>query len=251
MSQPAGDVDYGVHGTGYNLRRRTDPEIAAHVHRALGPARRVLNVGAGAGSYEPVGRLVVAIEPSTAMIAQRPDPSAPVVRAVAGALPLGDGAVDASMAMVTVHQWPDLTLGLQEMKRVTRGPVVILTFDGPALRQLWLAEYVPELYDVEESRLPSIESVAERWVRTRWSSRCRCPSTAWTDSPRPSTVGPRPSSTRRPGRPVGLELRRSRGPGRSSCSDWPTIWSAGSGTAATVTFVARTTSTGPSGWSSG
>jgi hypothetical protein len=59
-----------------------------------------------------------------------------------------------------VHQWPDLTLGLQEMKRVTRGPVVILTFDGPALRRLWLAEYVPELYDVEESRLPSIETVA-------------------------------------------------------------------------------------------
>jgi SAM-dependent methyltransferase len=160
LSQPAGDVDYGVHGTGYNLRRRTDPEIAAHVHRALGPARRVLNVGAGAGSYEPAGRLVVAIEPSTSMIAQRPGSSAPVVRAVAGALPLGDDAVDASMATVTVHQWPDLTLGLQEMKRVTRGPVVILTFDGPALRTLWLAEYVPELYDVEESRLPGIEAVA-------------------------------------------------------------------------------------------
>jgi hypothetical protein len=34
------------------------------------------------------------------------------------------------------------------MRRVTRGPVVILTFDGDALDRFWLAGYVPELMPI-------------------------------------------------------------------------------------------------------
>ena len=52
----AGDFDYDAGGGGYALQRRTDPRIAALVHAALGEARTVLNVGAGAGSYEPEDR---------------------------------------------------------------------------------------------------------------------------------------------------------------------------------------------------
>ena len=71
--QPAGDFDYERGGTAYAVRRRTDPRIAARVHAALGNARTVLNVGAGAGSYEPTGSTAVtAVEPSAAMRAQRP-----------------------------------------------------------------------------------------------------------------------------------------------------------------------------------
>jgi SAM-dependent methyltransferase len=160
MPTTAGDVDYGRYGLSYAGCRRTDPTIAALVDGALGPATLVLNVGAGAGSYEPVGRHVVAIEPSEAMIAQRPATFGPVIWAVAGALPLVDRSVDASMAMVTVHQWPDPMLGLTEMRRVTAGPVVILTFDPDLVDRLWLSEYVPELYVAESSRYPSIASIA-------------------------------------------------------------------------------------------
>ena len=60
-------------GQDYATRRRPDPRIAAVIDAALGPARTVLNVGAGAGSYEPAGRMVTALEPSAAMIAQRPE----------------------------------------------------------------------------------------------------------------------------------------------------------------------------------
>jgi len=157
--RPAGDVDYARYGSGYAGHRRTDPRIAALVVSALGPAGTVLNVGAGAGSYEPDDRPVVAVEPSPAMVAQRPAGSAPVVRAVAGALPLPDGAVAASMATVTIHQWPDPAAGLAELRRVTVGPVVVLTFDPLALDLLWLAEYSPELYAAESRRYPSIDSV--------------------------------------------------------------------------------------------
>jgi SAM-dependent methyltransferase len=93
------------------------------------------------------------------MRAQRPAHLAPAVSAVAEHLPLDDGAVDAAMAMVTVHQWPDSQRGLREMRRVARGPVVVLTFDGDALDQYWLADYSPELMAAERRRMPSIASI--------------------------------------------------------------------------------------------
>ncbi len=154
----AGDVDYGRHGIGYAHHRREDGRIAAVVHRALGTARTVVNVGAGAGSYEPPDRTVVAVEPSEAMIGQRRPSLGPVVRGVAGSLPFRDGAFDAAMATVTVHQWPDPVAGLRELRRVATGAVAVLTFDPDALDRLWLAEYAPDLYLAERSRYPAIRT---------------------------------------------------------------------------------------------
>src|SRR5690242_9143233 len=70
----SGDVVtvYDTIGHGYTATRRPDVRIAALVDAALGDARTVLNVGAGTGSYEPLGREVTAVEPSAVMIAQRP-----------------------------------------------------------------------------------------------------------------------------------------------------------------------------------
>ncbi|MEA2141758.1 MAG: hypothetical protein QOI64_188, partial [Solirubrobacteraceae bacterium] len=57
-------------GGGYAQQRRPDPRIAARLRAALGDARRVVNVGAGTGSYEPADLDVVAVEPSDVMRAQ-------------------------------------------------------------------------------------------------------------------------------------------------------------------------------------
>ncbi|MFF4618817.1 class I SAM-dependent methyltransferase [Nonomuraea jabiensis] len=156
----AGDFDYDRHGRGYARQRRTDPRIAARVHAALGQARTVINVGAGAGSYEPEDRHVVAVEPSAAMRAQRPRHLAPALDGIAERLPFDDDSFDAAMATVTVHQWSDTEQGLRELRRVSRGPVVILTFDGDALDLLWLAEYAPELIAAERRRYPPIDLIA-------------------------------------------------------------------------------------------
>jgi SAM-dependent methyltransferase len=157
---PAGDFDYEAGGQGYARRRRTDPRIAALVRDALGDARTVVNVGAGAGSYEPEDRYVAAVEPSAAMRAQRPRRLAPAIDATAERLPFDDGAFDAAMATVTIHQWADLDAGLRELRRVSRGPVAILTFDGAALRDFWVDDFVPELIEGERRRFPAIERVA-------------------------------------------------------------------------------------------
>ncbi len=156
----AGDADYGTIGQGDARFRQPDPRIAAAIHAALGEARTVLNVGAGAGSYEPTDRAVTAVEPSAAMRAQRPPHLSEAIDAVAERLPFPDRAFDASMATVTVHQWSDLAAGLGEMRRVTRGPIAILTFDGVALDRFWLTEYAPEVIAVEARRYPAITEIA-------------------------------------------------------------------------------------------
>lgn len=156
---PAGDFDYEANGGGYALRRQPDPRIAALVHDALGDARTVINVGAGAGSYEPLDRHVVAVEPSAAMRAQRPHHLAPALDGTAERLPFDDDSFDAAMAMITIHQWSDLDAGLRELRRVSRGPVVLLTFDGDALLDFWMNDYVPEVVATERERFPTIDHV--------------------------------------------------------------------------------------------
>ena len=156
----AGDANYGVIGAGYTRYRQPEPAIAAIIHAALGDARRVLNVGAGAGSYEPVGRDVVAVEPSASMRAQRPAHLPVAVDAVAEDLPFPDGHFDAAMATFTVHQWPDLDRGLREMRRVTRGPVVVLTCDPDLVQRFWLNDYAPLVLATEAQRYPALDRIA-------------------------------------------------------------------------------------------
>lgn len=157
----AGDADYGVIGPGYSGIRQPDPRIEARVWAALGDARSVVNVGAGAGSYEPYDREVVAVEPSAAMRAERPSTRVAAIDATADHLPFDDDRFDAAMASITVHQWPDLAAGLGEMRRVASGPVVILTFAPEVPESWWQPVYVPELYEVEARRMPPLERIAE------------------------------------------------------------------------------------------
>jgi SAM-dependent methyltransferase len=134
---------YDEIGVGYARHRKPDPRIESAIHAALANARRVLNVGAGTGSYEPLDRQVVAVEPSPAMIRQRPRSAAPCVRGDASSLPFEDGEFDAAMAVLTVHHWPNPQLGLCELGRVANG-VAIFTFEPEIHNTFWLfADYVP------------------------------------------------------------------------------------------------------------
>lgn len=158
---PPGDVDYSDAGLTYASVRQADPRLAARIHCALGPARTVLNVGAGTGNYEPVDRHVIALEPAAAMRAARSAALPPAINGSADAIPLDDCAVDAAMTVLSVHQWTSLREGLSEMRRVTRGPVVVVTFDPAALRGWWLNDYCPEVWDVEARRFPPLDSIAD------------------------------------------------------------------------------------------
>jgi SAM-dependent methyltransferase len=147
-------------GLTYTATRQPDPRIEAAVWAALGDARSVANVGAGAGSYEPRDRSVIAIEPSQAMIEKRPDGAAPVIQGSAEALPLDSDSVDAAMAVFTIHHWQDIRRGLAELRRVARRRIVILTWDKSFTGSFWLTrDYLPELDDWTVGQLPSIDDL--------------------------------------------------------------------------------------------
>lgn len=154
--------DYDAHGRQYARHRQTDPRIAAQVHNALGSAQSVLNIGAGAGSYEPDDRYVVAVEPSAVMRAQRMQQGkVPAVIGYADNLPFDDNSFDACMAMATIHHWPDIAAGLREMRRVAKDTIVVLTFDPSALNKMWNDYYFPAVVAAERKRYPEIGFITE------------------------------------------------------------------------------------------
>src|SRR3954454_22080228 len=153
--------EYDASRATYALTRQTDPSIAAAIERALGNARTVVNVGAGAGSYEAGDREVIAIEPSETMRAQRPPGAAPAIDAYAEDLPLEDDSVDAALAAMAVHHWDDPRRGLAEMRRVARKRAVVFTYDPTQMDALWLVrDYLPEIADHDRERYLGIGELA-------------------------------------------------------------------------------------------
>jgi ubiquinone/menaquinone biosynthesis C-methylase UbiE len=147
-------------GSGYSTRRQPEPRWEAHLTAALEGCEAVVNVGAGAGSYEPRDRRVVAIEPSPTMLRQRPVGASPAVLGVAERLPLADRMADAALAVLTVHHWTDAAAGLAEMRRVAPRQVV-LTWDPSTAHDYWLvADYLPEIA-THESDLATLQTVVE------------------------------------------------------------------------------------------
>jgi len=151
---------YDQIGRQYTSTRRPDPRIAAAILDALGDAPSVINVGAGAGAYEPVGRSLVAVEPSWQMIRQRPRGDAQVVQASAEALPFPAATFDAALAVLTLHHWSDWRCGIDEMKRVARR-LVILTIEPRESDRFWLADaYFPEIVALDRARFPAVDDIA-------------------------------------------------------------------------------------------
>lgn len=158
---------YDSIGRNYARFRQPDRRIAAAIDAALGDCASVVNVGAGAGSYEPRNRSVLAVEPSDVMIRQRPRDAAPCLQGSAEALPLETKSVDAAMAVLSAHHWTDLARGLREMARVARRRVVVLTW-APDSPPFWLtADYFPEMTAYDRQIFPTtavLASLLEREI---------------------------------------------------------------------------------------
>jgi Methylase involved in ubiquinone/menaquinone biosynthesis len=153
-------VNYDELAPDYINYRVPDARIAAMIHRHLAPGSKVLNVGAGQGSYEPTDRDLIALEPSQEMISRRANSCAPAIQGCAEALPFADNSFDASLAILTIHHWRNIRKGLAEMRRVTRGKIIILTWNGD-FGDFWLPDYLPEIAVIDTKLFPSIDQLAE------------------------------------------------------------------------------------------
>ena len=153
---------YDTIGLNYSNLRKPDFRISQRIMTALGDAKTVLNVGAGAGSYEPADRLVTALEPSAQMIRQRAASNATVIQGSAEDIPCDDNSFGASMAILTIHHWSDKERGVMQMRRVTRDKMVFLTYD-PSFVEFWLFDYFPALVTLDEKHMPNI-SMFGKWL---------------------------------------------------------------------------------------
>ena len=156
------DQVYETIGHGYAAARRPDRRIEQMIHAALGDARTVVNVGAGTGNYEPRNRRVVAVEPAVEMLAQRPADASPAVRAVAEALPFRDLAFDAAIAILTLHHWSDLAVGLAELRRVAKRQIILL-FEPALNHRFWLWDYFQQALTLaSDARAPGVANLRDR-----------------------------------------------------------------------------------------
>lgn len=144
-------------GTTYSVTRCTDPIIANQLYAELQGATRILNIGAGTGSYEPADMDLVAVEPSAKMIAQRSADAHRVEQAFAESLPFPDKSFSHAMTVLSMHHWTDRARAFGEINRVTTERFVAITWD-PDAEPFWLTrDYFPEIHAMDVPIFPTME----------------------------------------------------------------------------------------------
>lgn len=150
-------------------RHLTDDGLAAWRdavarHLAPEPGMRLLDLGAGTGSWARAftawfpGLRVVAVEPSAAMRARCV--FRPVLAGDAARVPLDDASVDGAWLSTVVHHVPDLAAAARELRRVVRpgAPVLIRSAFAGRHEAITVFRYFPEAVRVLDS-YPSIADV--------------------------------------------------------------------------------------------
>ena len=155
-------INYDLLAPDYQQYRIPDARIAARINHHIPPGSKVLNVGAGQGSYEPAYCNVTAIEPSREMISRRPPASAPAIEGCAENLPFEDNSFDIALAILTIHHWLDVQKGVRELARVARSKVVILTWNGN-YGDFWLPDYIPQIVTADTGLFPTTDRLSE-WL---------------------------------------------------------------------------------------
>jgi hypothetical protein len=74
-------------------------------------------------------------------------------------------SIDAAMAILSLHHWDgEQRAGVRELRRVARGPVVIVTYDASVSSRMWLlADYMPEVAALDARIFPPLEQIVE-WL---------------------------------------------------------------------------------------
>lgn len=163
------NAKYDDIGTHYSVTRCTDPKIAKQLYAELQGATRIINIGAGTGSYEPDNVELVAVEPSSAMISQRKMGSHRVEQAFAEKLPFENNSFSHAMTVLSMHHWENRALAFSEINRVATEKFVAITWD-PKSAPFWLTrDYFPEIYAMDKVIFPDLEELNEHFDNVKIS----------------------------------------------------------------------------------
>ena len=154
---------YDKIGTHYSTMRQTDPKVAAQLYAELEGATRIVNIGAGTGSYEPANVDLVAVEPSAKMIAQRSADAYPCKQAFAEKLPFEDNSFSHAMTVLSMHHWQDKPSAFNEINRVATNRFVAITWD-PQSEPFWLTrDYFPEIHEMDVAIFPRLDAFQDHF----------------------------------------------------------------------------------------
>ncbi|GAB5399496.1 MAG: class I SAM-dependent methyltransferase [Aureisphaera sp.] len=154
---------YNEIGINYSSTRRTDNRIAEQIHSKLKRGKRILNIGAGTGSYEPENMELIAVEPSEEMISQRKQGSHKAVQAFAEELPFKDQSFTHAMTILSMHHWENKALAFKEIKRTVSDLFVAVTWN-PNSEPFWLTrDYFPEIYKMDQGIFPSLDELSNHF----------------------------------------------------------------------------------------
>lgn len=157
------DAIYDNIGINYSMTRGTDPRIAQQLYAELQDATRIVNIGAGTGSYEPENVDLVAVEPSAEMISQRKVGSHTVKQAFAEKLPFDDNSFSHAMTILSMHHWQNRACAFDEINRVATEKFVAITWD-PDSEPFWLTrDYFPEIHEMDSAIFPGLAELNEHF----------------------------------------------------------------------------------------
>lgn len=160
---------YDEIGANYSVSRCTDPKIMKQLYSELRGATRIVNIGAGTGSYEPEDVELVAVEPSSEMISQRKPVSHRVVQAFAEKLPFRDSSFSHAMTVLSMHHWENRDRAFSEINRVATEKFVAITWD-PNSDPFWLTrDYFPEFYDLDKRNFPQLKELDKHFDEVEMS----------------------------------------------------------------------------------
>jgi len=163
------DTIYDHIGHNYSVTRCTDPKIAQRLYAEFQDATRIVNIGAGTGSYEPEHIELVAVEPSSKMISQRKNGSHRVEKAFAEKLPFENNSFSHAMTVLSMHHWENRARAFSEINRVATEKFVAITWD-PKSTPFWLTkDYFPEIYEMDKCIFPVLEELHEHFDEVKIS----------------------------------------------------------------------------------
>ncbi len=151
---------YDKIGVNYAKKRKSDPKVAAQIFKRLEGAERIINIGAGSGSYEPDHVNLVAVEPSIEMINQRNPNAHPVIQGSAESLPFPDNSFTHALTILSMHHWQNRELAFKEINRVATERFVAVSWN-PDSKPFWLTrDYFPEIIELDKKIFPTAEEIA-------------------------------------------------------------------------------------------
>jgi len=162
---------YDTIGIGYNLTRRADPYLVTRFLHHLNPRPNnlYLDIGCGTGNYTKAlhayGIEIVGVDPSYEMLARAKSENSRIKWKTGRAenIPMNDRSVDGIIVSLTIHHWPDLKKGFQELSRVAKpdSRIVIFTATPSQMKGYWLNHYFPNMMKDSMIQMPTFQTVVD------------------------------------------------------------------------------------------